>query len=190
MNVKFKHIDQQFVRDCFIEALKGFPRLHKHKIILQQRSVASTNMRAQPLINFRFFSRAHRSYKIEISNHPNFAKYLILEDLPSEVLVGWFAHELGHVKDYLERNAFEMIKFAIGYWLFFNYRVGAERKADIYAIQQGYAEEVMATKKYILQQSRLPSHYKDRIERYYLSPEEVAIMIKQPDNGLTIDRAF
>jgi len=190
MNVQFKHIDQTFVRDCFLEALKGFPQLADHEIILQQRSVAATNMRAQPVLDFRFFRRARRAYKIEISNHPNFAEYLTLEDLPAEVLVGWFAHELGHVMDYLERSAWNMIKFALGYWFFFNFRVGAERKADIYAIQQGFAREVMATKKYILEQSSLPNRYKERIDRYYLSPDEVAIMVDQPDDDLTIDQAL
>lgn len=190
MKVTFKHIDQHFVRDCFLEALQGFPELAEHEIILQQRSVATTNMRAQPLIDFRFFYPARRAYKIEVSNHPNFAQYLKLEDLPAQVLVGWFAHELGHVMDYLQRSAWDMIKFGLGYWLFANFRIGAERKADVYAIQQGFAAEVMATKKYILEKSTLPNRYKARIDRYYLSPEEVAMMIDQDNDDLTIDQAL
>jgi hypothetical protein len=35
----------------------------------------------------------------------------------------------------------------------------------------------MAIKKYILEQSTLPNRYKERIDRYYLSPEEVAMMV-------------
>lgn len=190
MNVRFKHIGPGFVRDCFLEALQGFPELEEHEIVLQQSRVSSSNMRAQPLFNLGFFRRARRGYKIEISNHPNFAQYLDLEDLPAEVLVGWFAHELGHVMDYLKRNAWDMIKFALGYWFFSNFRVGAERKADIYAIQQGFAPELIATKKYILAHSDLPNHYKERIDKYYLSPEEVAIMIDQPDDDLIIDQAL
>jgi hypothetical protein len=190
MNVKFKHIEQPFVRDCFLEALRGFPELADHEIILQQRSVATTNMRAQPQLDFRFFRRARRAYKIEISNHPNFAQYLNLTDLPAKVLIGWIAHELGHVMDYRERSAWDMIKFALGYWFFANFRVGAERKADIYAIEQGFAAEVMVTKKYILEHSDLPNRYKARIDKYYLSPEEVAMMIDQSDDDLIIDRAL
>jgi hypothetical protein len=190
MKFVIKNIDEKFVQDCFEKALLGFPPLAEQGITLLQKSVAQTNMRAQPIIDFQIFSRKHRRYKIEISNHPNFAEYLSLNDLPEDVLVGWFAHELGHVMDYLHRSVWGMIKFGLGYWLVPTFRIGAERKADIFAIQQGFAKEVMATKKYILEHSDLPNRYKQKIEKYYLSPEEVALMMTSAAEGLTIDQAI
>lgn len=190
MDIEFKNIKQNFVRNCFRKALQGYPELAERKITLLMRPVARTNMRAQPVIDFYFFNKKRRRYKIEISNHPNFARYLSLEDLPETVLVGWFAHELGHVLDYLHRSAWNMIKFGLGYWWFHNFRIGAERKADVFAIQNGFADEVIATKKYILEQSSLPNRYKDQIRKYYLSAEEIAMMVDHPDEGMTIDQAL
>lgn len=45
-------------------------------------------MQAQALFDFRTLSLKRRTYKVDINDR------LILEDLPEEVLVAWFAHEL------------------------------------------------------------------------------------------------
>jgi hypothetical protein len=191
MNIEFSNIDDTFIEDCFKKAATGFKPLEGHTLILAQKSIPKTNMRAQPILNAAFFNKKTRAYKIEISNHINFSQYIKIEDIPKKVLVGWFAHELGHVMDYLHRSAWNMIHFGIGYWLFPTFRVGAERKADLYAIENGFANEVLATKKFILDHSELPNIYKKRIEKYYMSPDEVSIILQQEaDDNLTIDQAF
>lgn len=139
-------------------------------------------MRAQPILNFQFWNRAKRHYRIDISNHTTLEHHVPLSELPEDVLVGWFAHELGHIVDYQHRTAIGMIRFGIGYFLMPTFRIGVERQADIYAIEHGFAEYLLATKTFILEQSSLPNHYKKRIQKYYMSPDEIAILLKQRES--------
>lgn len=190
MLIEFKNIDNAFVKACFKKAVAGYQALENNTIILSQKATPKTNMRAQPVLDAKIFNTKKRTYKIEISNHSNFAQYLKIEELPEIVLVGWFAHELGHVMDYFHRSAGNMIRFGLGYWLFPNFRIGAERKADLYAIENGFAKEILATKKFILEHSSLPDFYKKKIEKYYMSPDEVTLLLEQTQDNLTIDQAL
>lgn len=162
-----------------MEALAGYPSLAGRKIVVIQRTLSSTTMRAQPIVDFSFWRKSSRKFKIEINNYATVGSKMKIEDLDQVVLVGWFAHELGHVIDYVERSALGMIGFAFGYLWFSNFRLGAERRADLYAIDHGFAASIMETKKFILDQSSLPNAYKKRMERYYMSAEEVALVLKQ-----------
>jgi hypothetical protein len=38
-----------------------------------------------------------------------------MADVPSEVLIGWLGHELGHIMDYREKSALELVKFGARY---------------------------------------------------------------------------
>ncbi len=178
-NLHFKNISSDFVRNCFIQAFEPFKALHKHEIIVQRRSIPQTAMRAQPIIDWQFWDKDNRRYKIEISNQAKLQSYIRIDTLPEEVLVGWFAHELGHIMDYLDRGVWGMIRFGIGYQNFHTFKIGAERKADIYAIEHGFAKQILETKKYILKHSHLPDTYKSRIERFYMSPKEVTLLMHE-----------
>ncbi|MCB0638002.1 MAG: hypothetical protein KDC54_15340 [Lewinella sp.] len=176
-NLRFHHVDDEYIRSCFRDAYADFDLLHDHPLTLECLPLQHHTMRAQPIINWAFLHRATRHYRIQMSNHLAIAQYVRLAELPREVLVGWFAHELGHVVDYHRRTAAGLLQFVIGYVLFPGFRAGAERRADIYAIEQGFGEALMATKLYILEKSDLPNMYKDRIRRYYLSPTELEDML-------------
>lgn len=172
-NLTFDNVHDDHLRDCFVSAYAEFPELHAHPLRLEQRPLEAYTMRAQPLLNWSFWRRKNRHYRIQISNHLQIARYVELRELRREVLVGWFAHELGHLMDYRRRGAWSMIQFILGYITFATYRAGAERRADLYAIERGFGPQLMATKMFILEKSKLPNHYKDRIRRYYLSPAEL-----------------
>ncbi len=175
-NVVFLNIDSPFVKKCFLEVHQAFEELHQNKIFVRFKALKKTNMRAQPVPNLRFWSKKTRQYRITISDHIELEQYFNLEELPGKVLKGWFAHELGHITDYSDRSAFNLIKFGIGYLFFPTHRIGTERRADIFAIEKGFSEYLVETKKFILQHSKLPNDYKSRIEKYYLSVEEVGIL--------------
>lgn len=177
--LQFKNIPSNFVRDCFMHAFKPFKALHKHEILVQRRSIPQTTMRAQPIIDSQFWNTSTRRYKVEISNHAKLKEYIRIDTLPEDVLVGWFAHELGHIMDYLDRGVWSMIKFGIGYQYFHTFKIGAERKADVYAIEHGFASQLLETKKYILENSKLPDAYKNRIERFYMSAREVQLIMDE-----------
>ena len=188
MNVEFQNISSQHIRNCFLKAYEGFPELHRHRLIVQQQPMRTTTMQAQPVVNLAFFRQRKRHYIIRLSDNIHLREQVRVHELPEEVLIGWFAHELGHVIDYLPRTALGLLKFGIGYLMHPNFRIGAERKADIYAIAHGFADFVIATKKYILEKSNLPNRYKSWIERYYMSADEVVLLVqKQEKEQLRMD---
>jgi len=179
--IRFVNTDAEHLKACFREAYQGFPELHNRQIIVRKLELKQTTMRAQPVVNHRFFSKKQRQYYIDFSDRMSANYQLKVENLPKEVLVGWFAHELGHVMDYLHRSGWNLMKFGIGYSFFSNFRIGAERKADLYAIAHGFADHIITTKKYILEKSKLPNDYKKRIEIYYMSPDEVALLAQDEE---------
>jgi hypothetical protein len=185
--LSFKNIDNPYVRECFKQTFEKFTALHDHPFLLEQLSLKDYTMRAQPVINLAFWHRASRYYRVQMSNHLQLREYIKMEEVSKEVLTGWFAHELGHIMDYRERSAINLMAFIVRYLTVPNYRVGAERRADFYAIDHGFGDELMATKRYILEQSKLPEKYKKRIKRYYLSPNELEeiLLAKEAELELT-----
>ena len=180
--VKFESIPSEYVRNAFYQAYKAFPELHAHPIVIRRKALNNTTMRAQPVVNLQLLDKKKRHYRIEISNHTSLAHHVPLTELPEKVLIGWFAHELGHIIDYQQRSFIGLIRFGIGYLFMPTFRIGVERQADIYAIEHGFAEYLIATKTFILEQSTLPSHYKDRIKKYYMSPDEIATLLNQQES--------
>lgn len=191
MPVQFKGLQSDHIKACFLKAFQAFPELHDHLIVVRQRKMAKTTMNAQPLLNWHFFRRSRRGYIINLTDNMHVADRVAIYELPENVLVGWFAHELGHVCDYLHRGVLRMLQFGFGYLLLPTYRTGAERIADISAVEHGFADAIIATKKYILAHSGLSPSYKRRLELYYMSPDEVAMIAQgAPANALTFDQFF
>lgn len=191
MNIDFDPELGDYVERCFKKAWEGYPPLHQHTIALRRMHLENMTMRAQPIPGWHFFSRKRRQYRVDLQDCTRINEAIKVPELPEEVLVGWFAHELGHVMDYLHRSWTNMLRFGLGYLFFPTFRIGAERKADIYAIEYGFAKEITATKLFLLKESSIPNSYKDRLTRYYLTPEEVEIMVEQKDTGTVFrDRPF
>ncbi len=171
------------LKRTFAKAWTFYDSLHSHKIELRHLTLNNVSMRAQPKLNLHFFSKKRRQYKIEIQNRPQFEPSLKMEDLPEDVLIGWFAHELGHIKDYLNRSWLNLIKMGIGYLAFPAYKIGVERRADIIALEHGCVDYIQATKRFILEKSNIPDKYLGRINKYYLSPEEIEEIVLMKDKG-------
>ena len=176
-NITFQSIPSLHIRRAFLRAYAPFERLNGHTIVVRRLPVSSTTMRAQPIVNRNFWNRHKRHYRIDVSNHIQLEKYIPVQDLPEEVLIGWFAHELGHILDYQDRGVMGLIRFGLGYLLMPRYRMGAERQADMYAIEHGFGSHLMATKRYLLDHSSLPLAYKKRLQKFYLSPDQIAEII-------------
>ncbi|GAA0893305.1 hypothetical protein GCM10009122_29840 [Fulvivirga kasyanovii] len=157
------------------KALSYYPELQNTRIDFVFRdNIRNAVMQAQPRVKTLFKRKYKRIYKVKIS------RYLTLNDstmgiehVPHEILVGWIAHELGHIMDYIDRSSFQMIGFGFKYLTSRHFLMQAERQADTYAIMHGLADEIVKTKKFILNREDLPKEYKDRINRLYISPEEV-----------------
>lgn len=188
-NINYINISNQRVKSIFEQAVAGFPSLQNHRIDLIEKPIPKTIMRAQPYLNFNFFWQANRDYKVEMSSNFNLVEEFSLSDLPDEVLLGWFAHELGHVVDYQKRSAWNMIGFVIGYLFFPTFKMGVERRADVFAIEAGFAKAITATKTFILHHSTLSDQYKSRIRKYYMSVEEVSLL-SQKEEELELDNVL
>lgn len=167
-------------------ALSYYPELKDVQIEFQfKEDIKKSFMQAQPEFSNLFKGKDDRSYNVYISS-----RFLIEEeefsmaDVPSEVLVGWLGHELGHIMDYREKSAAGLLIFGLRYITSSNYIKQAERAADTYAVNAGMSEYILATKDFILNHSHLSDSYKERIARLYLSPEEIIVLVNQLEEDL------
>ncbi len=173
----FQNVESRHLRAWFAETLAEYPELADHPVYLRKLPMRYSTMRAQPVINWQFFRRATRHYRIDFSSHLDVTEHVKVRELPREVVVGWFAHELGHVVDYLDRPWRGMIAFGLGYALWSRYMREAEKRADSIAVDHGFGAEVLATKRYLINHATLPSHYKQRLRKFYLSADELEALI-------------
>ncbi len=167
-------------REAYV-ALSHYPELKDTPIEFRfKKNIKKSFMQAQPKIGGLFKKRTNRSYIIFINEEFSIEdQEFDISMVPSEVLIGWIGHELGHIMDYRERSAADLIWFGIKYLTSKNYIREAERAADTYAVNHGLGEQIIATKDFILNHSRLSDIYKARIEDLYLSPEEIMVMIEE-----------
>lgn len=167
-------------------ALSYFPELENIEIEFKfKEDIKKSFMQAQPKVGNLFKGKNHRSYYVFMSS-----KFLIekeefsMADVPSDVLIGWLGHELGHIMDYREKSAMGLVIFGFRYITSANYIKEAERAADTYAVNSGMGDYILATKDFILNHSHLSNTYKERIARLYLSPDEILVMVNNLEEDL------
>ena len=162
-------------------ALSYYPELKEVAIDFRfKNSIKKSFMQAQPQLGNLFKGKNRREYNIFISDTVKIEEEeFSMQDVPSEVLIGWLGHELGHIMDYREKTAAGLVIFGIRYITSHNYIKEAERAADVYAVNHGMGEYILATKNFILNSSTLSDEYKERISRLYLSPEEIIVLVNK-----------
>lgn len=175
MDSSKKHIVPKSIYNEAQKALSYYPTLMYVSIHIKfKKHIKKSTMQAQPRLSSFFKSRNKRSYVILISESFKISnKEFRTKDLPSDILVGWIGHELGHIMDYQRQSNLELIWFGIRYLLSENHIVEAERAADTFAVSHGMHEYILKTKNFILNHADINETYKMRIKKYYLSPEEI-----------------
>lgn len=171
--------EENTLKKAFTEALNGFDNLKNKNVKLIIKNIPKTSMRAQPSLNRYFFKRSTREFKIEIAHISKIDNHTRMEDLPHEVLVGWFAHELGHIQDYQNLSIWGIIKLAVRYLYSGKYKKMVERRADLEAIKYGFTQEILTTKRYLLSHAELSPKYRRNLTKYYLSPEEIESLVQE-----------
>lgn len=137
-------------------------------------------MLAQPVYNTLFSNRNKRKYVILIRKEFTIGgKEFDCTQIPSDVLIGWLGHELGHIMDYRHRSSINMLFFGVSYLAFDKHIRRAERTADEMAVARGMADYIIGTKEFILNHAELSEDYKDKIRKYYLSPEQIMELVKK-----------
>ena len=174
------HIIPKAIKPEVEKALTYYPDLNECKITFKfKKNIKKSTMQAQPTLSSFFKSRKYRSYQILISEKFKIAdKEFSTRDIPSDIFIGWIGHELGHIMDYQNRSKLNLIWFGIKYLLFDNHIIEAEQTADKYAIQHKMEYYILKTKDFILNNAEISETYKNRIKRYYLSPEEIMVLIE------------
>lgn len=180
INLDNKIIPESIKKEV-IEAISFYPELYDTAIEFKFKdNIKKSTMQAQPRFASFFKRKENREYVILISRNIQIeGEHFTMEDIPSDVKVGWLGHELGHVMDYRERTNFGMLIFGIKYLFSSAHIKEVERTADTYAIAHGMGDYILKTKNFILDNASLSEKYKERILRLYISPEEVMELINE-----------
>ncbi|KJD33163.1 hypothetical protein PK35_08545 [Tamlana nanhaiensis] len=160
-------------------ALSYFPELKNTSIEFKfKKNIKKSTMQAQPKLSSFFKGKKNRSYIILISETFKISdKKFLTENIPSDILIGWIGHELGHIKDYQNRSTLNLIGFGFSYLFSENHIIEAERAADTYAVKHGMGNYILKTKNFILNHADINPSYVMRIKKYYLSPEEIMELV-------------
>jgi hypothetical protein len=180
LEITNKIIPKEILKETQI-ALSHYPELKDTPIEFKfKKKIKKSFMQAQPKFSGIFKNKKNRSYFIMISEsfHIEDEEFSISE-VPSDVLIGWIGHELGHVMDYQERSGLNLLQFGINYLTSNTFIKEAERAADTFAVKHGMGQYILATKDFILNHAHLSAVYKERIRRLYLSPEEILLLIEE-----------
>tara|TARA_R110002096_G_scaffold435562_1_gene661587 strand:- start:2528 stop:3184 length:657 start_codon:yes stop_codon:yes gene_type:complete len=175
-----KHIFPDAIALEASKALSYFPELADVDIKFKFKNhIKKSTMQAQPVFSSFLRTRNKRSYVILISKKIKIDdKEFNTKDIPSNVMIGWLGHELGHIIDYQNKNSLQLIWFGITYLLSESHIVEAERAADTFAVSHGMSDYILETKNFILNHADINDSYKLRIKKYYLSPEEIMELVK------------
>lgn len=178
-----KHRIPNIIKDRVEVALSHYPELKDVYIEFKiKKNIKKSTMQARPTFDSFFKSKKDRKFLILISEKFKIArKEFSTINIPDPIFIGWIGHELGHIMDYQKRSRWNLIWFGIKYLFSDNHIIEAERTADNYAVQHNMGDYILKTKNFILNHAEISETYKRRIKKYYLSPEEIMVLVKQRD---------
>jgi hypothetical protein len=184
-----QHTIPEIIYDDVQTALSFYPELDSTKIEFRfKKNIKKSTMQAQPKFESFFRSKNKRSYVILISEKFKISdKEFKTIDIPTDIFIGWIGHELGHIMDYQNRSNLNLLWFGINYLLSDNHIVEAERAADFFAVNHGMEDYILKTKDFILNNAQIKGSYKERIKKYYLSPEEIMELVQQREAATLLD---
>ncbi len=162
-------------------ALSYFPALEEAHIVFRfKKNIKGSMMQAQPRGFFK--GREKRHYVINI-NESFFIDQRTgtMNDVPSEALIGWLVHELGHIMDYHDRSSMGLVIFGFKYVTSAKYLRQAEETADRFAVEHGCGDQLIQCKEFILGHDDLPERYKEKIRRSYPDPSTIKLMIGEQE---------
>ncbi|UKN02793.1 hypothetical protein K6119_04590 [Paracrocinitomix mangrovi] len=171
-----KHIIKAADLEKEIEtALAHYPELKDRKIIFRFRVIERKSfMLAQPRLRTLILPRRWRQYEVIISKN-YFTKNKLFEDgrVPSDVVVGWIGHELGHVADYLPRSSVNLMWFGFMYSFYNSFIKKAEISADKNAVKAGLIDYLVVSKEFGRNPKYFPQDYIDKLNSLYPSIADV-----------------
>lgn len=178
-----KHIIPKHIKDRVEVALAYFPQLDDIHIEFKiKENIKKSTMQARPTFDSFFKSKKDRKFLILISKKFKISgREFSTLDIPDDIFIGWIGHELGHIMDYQNRSKLNLIWFGLKYLFSDNHIVEAERAADGFAVKHKMEDYILKTKNFILNHAEISEVYKNRMKRYYLSPEEIMVLVEDRD---------
>ena len=131
-------------------------------------------MQAQPVITRNSILNGIDSYRLSIAEYVRDSDEFVVDDLPGEIIKGWFAHEFGHIVDYENRSVLGMAWYGLKYVFSESFARNAEAEADVIAVQHGFYQYVKKTKEFLLSDA-ISSKYRDKLTRNYMSIEDLEV---------------
>jgi len=180
-----QHIVPDSIQEEVRIALSHYPKLENTPITFKfKKQIKKSTMQAQPIFWSLFKSRKKREYVVLISEKIKISgKEYLTKDVPKKIMIGWLGHELGHIMDYQNRSSLNLIWFGAKYAFSGSYLKEAERAADTYAVSHGMGSYIVETKNFILDNAKIQEKYKARIRKFYLSPEEIMVMVEKRETS-------
>ncbi|MDN3619176.1 hypothetical protein QWY81_06870 [Polaribacter undariae] len=173
------HVIPKTIKDEVETALNYYPQLKNIHIEFKfKKNIKKSTMQARPTFDSFFKLKKNRKFLILISEKFKISdKEFSTRDIPKDIFIGWIGHELGHIMDYQNRSKLNLIWFGLKYLFSDNHIVEAERAADGFAVKHKMESYIIKTKNFILNHADISEAYKNRIKRYYLSPEEIMVLV-------------
>ncbi|WP_439487297.1 hypothetical protein [Algoriphagus sp.] len=159
----------QKIKDAFLEVWQHYPSLHSYDFEVIQMQLDASTMQARPVIDLGDVFSNKRQYRLNVGLKVLDSGDLTLAGLPKNVLKGWFAHELGHIVDYENHSNLGMVTYGIRYSLSDRYKRDREHTADSIAIRHGFRDEIVTTKKYLMENDFISPTYQSQLKKYYMS---------------------
>lgn len=173
--IHFENVENEKIKNSFKKVLLRYRELHNCEITLVQGPLKSSTMQAQPLIKLTNIFGRTRKYRVKLAQMVRDSRKIKVADVPADVLTGWFAHELGHLVDYRAHTNFQMLLYGFRYLISGSFKTKKEHAADQIAISHGFRKELIATKRFILENDLVGEDYKDKIRRYYMPLKDARV---------------
>jgi len=149
------------LHSIFQDGRKGYPELEPVSM-----------MWVRPTIGSFFWGKM--KYKVFVSTDTMYSQFV--DTLSTDAILGWYAHELGHVVDYERRGRLGSFWMGVQYVFFPKGRARMEYRADKITIEHGYGCELLASVN--ISRKHLPSWKRKQAERFYLKRAQLEELIK------------
>ncbi len=184
ISVRTVNLKDERIKTLFIKALSSYDFDKNTNIRLVKTSIKGSTMQAQPIFQIKSLLNGLTTYRIRLSEYVRGSNTMKVGELPDDVLIGWFAHELGHVLDYQNQSFLGMVGYGIKYVSSKAFRKKIEHRADQIAIEHGFHQEVLATKKFLFTHEEIDPTYRMKMKRFYMPLRDVEQWI---ENNISID---
>ena len=131
-----------------------------------------STMVSRPKLKSIFRSGYKREYQINIRKSGTSKSGFEWNELNFNSLIGWIAHELGHIVHYTHKTSGGVLFMGLKY-AFPSYRRRMERFTDNLVIQHDLGYALLEGTDYCINYSNATPHFKEYMEKYYLSPVEI-----------------